>query len=424
MNNDFARAVVPDHAALRSATSVAMMISSAAMGVPVMILGCSLGGQYGTARAVIVTILGCAVTALLASLLGRAGVKSRSSTALLATRAFGTSGAHVLNFAIALGLLGWFSVEIGFVGSMLDAGLRNVFDLRVGPSPGIIAASLLICAISAFGIGPVLRAPMILLPILATLLLCVLYLATRNIGFSPPIVANAAPMGSGVSAIVGAYIVGCLIVPDYTRFVRTSRAAIAATTFALGPIYGLVLITYALASTATGHGQPEAILLALGLPPIIGLLLPIGLIQNGVMCLYSSSLATSTVVPKVSPRLILVSLAGTGTVLALAGASAFFVPFLLILGVVFPPAVAVLIYVGSFAVTDAQAKDAAFRWSELCVWAIGVVAGVISEKFGIGVTGLSAFDGFLVAVAGAVAVYAHSKAHSKRHAKKPLSEAV
>ena len=409
MSGDYPREPVPEEAANRPARSIAMIVANAVMGVPVMILGISIGADYGQNRGWLVIVLGCALTAAFAALVAHAGVRSRRSAALLSREAFGSSGAHFLNLAIAVALLGWFAVEMGFIGAMVGDGLKSVVGLDVGRSPGIIVASLLICAISVFGIALISRAPLLFLPLLAALLLTVIFLTFQSSGVSSFQPFADKSIGSGVSSIVGAYIVGCLIMPDYSRFVRTSRAAIGATIIALGPVYGLVLGTYAVAGLVTQSSQPSAILLALGLPAIIGLLLPIGLMQNGIMCLYSSSLATSTFLKSTSFKTIAIATMLVGMGMALAGADSFFVNFLVILGIIFPPAAALLIDAGLFRQLLPEAK--AWQWSSLAVWCFGIACGCASEWLGVGMTGFSAFDGCLGAAAGAAVLHMTRKAN-------------
>ena len=423
MSGDFPREPVPEAAATRSAASIAMMVSNAAMGVPVMILGASIGSDYGPVGAWLVIAIGCTITTGLAASAAYAGVNSRRSTALLAKQAFGSSGAHLLNLAIAVALLGWFSVEMGFVGGMVSAGVKNVFNVAIGREPGIVVASFLICAICVFGIGLVSRAPMLFLPFLAVLLLAVLVMTLQAPSGPLHEALPFKPIGPGISAIVGAYVIGCLIMPDYTRFIRTSRTAVAATIFALGPVYGLVLGTYALAGLAAHHSQPTSIFLGLGLPAVVGLLLPIGLMQNGIMCLYSSALATSTLVRSGSFGLITIVATIAGLGLALAGADSFFVNFLVILGIVFPPAVALVIYAGLLAARGKQARSQTQKWKlvEIAVWSFGIGCGAASEWGRFGVTGFSAFDGFLGAVVGAAGLHLVRNAHAGR-ASEPITE--
>lgn len=197
--------------------------------------------------------------------------------------------------------------------------------------------------------------------------------------------------------------VGCLIIPDFSRLVRTPRAAIGTTIIALGPVYALVLGTYAVVGLVTQSSQSSAILLALGLLAIIGPLLQMGLMQNGIMCLYPSSLAASAFMKSASFKFIAIATMLVGMGMALAGVDSFFVNFLVILGIIFPPAAALLIDVGLFRQPLPEAKT--WQWPSLAVWCFGSACGCASEWLGIGMTGFSAFDGFLGAAVGAAVLH-------------------
>ena len=411
MTSEYPREPVPDHAATRPARTIAMIVSNAVMGVPVIMLGASIGSDYGFSGALLVILVGCAITACFAALAAHAGVRSRRSAALLAQQAFGASGALLLNLAIAIALLGWLAVELGFIGALMADGAQSVFGLDIGRVPGIVLASLLICAVSVSGIAWIGRAPILFLPLLALLLLAV-------IGLTFPIPAGhavlpgpAKSIGTGISAIVGGYIVGYLIMPDYSRFVRTSRAAVGATFLALGLVYSLVLGAYAAAALATRHDEVNAILLALGLPAFVGLILPVGLLQNGIMCLYSSALAVSTLVRSASFGMIAAAIMLAAMAMALAGADSFFVGFLVILGLVFPPALALLIDAGLARPALAEGASASWNIPNLAIWCFGIVCGAGSEWLDLGLTGFSAFDGFIGAAAGVATLHFVRKAH-------------
>lgn len=410
MSDQFSREMVPEAAASKPAWSLFLIVANATMGVPVMILGIEIGSDYGAYRGAFVLALGCAITALLTALAAHAGVKSRRSTALLASHAFGSSGAHLINLAIAVALLGWFAVEMGFIGAMIADSTRIVFGETVGRTPGIIVASIFICAVCIAGIGVISRVPLLFLPFLAVLLMSVLFLTAQRGGVDWDASVTDRSLGTGVSAIVGAYIVGCLITPDYSRFIKSSQSAALATVIALGPIYALVLGTYGLSGIVTSSSQPSAILTDLGLPSIIALILPIGLMQNGIMCLYSSSLATATLFKSLPFKVVVVILTSMGVLLALLGADSFFVNFLVILGILFPPALALLIHAGLIAKSDGAVMPS-WKWPQLALWCFGIVCGAASQWLGFGLTGFSAFDGFLGAALGAVILHFFRNEH-------------
>lgn len=398
---DYAREVVPEAVATRPALAIALITSNAIMSVPIIVLGATLGADYGLTWSLLAILLGCAITAAIAALSAFAGVRSRRSAALLMEETFGLEGSKLLNVAMAIALVGWFAVELGFIGDMVSASVAEVFGLHIGREWGILGAAAIAGMIALAGIALVVRAPMVFLPFLTALLVLVLALTLSSPipGASSPLTPK--PLGTGVSAIVGTYIVGCLIMPDYSRFIRTATAAAGATIFALGPVYALVLGTYAAASLATHETAPSGIITGLGLPAAVALILPIGLLQNCIMCLYSSSLTVSTLAKFASWRAITLTTVLIGVGLAASGANALFVDFLVTLGIVFPPAVALLIFTGFSLGRSAQTRPALWIPASIGIWGLGIATGAASAWYQLGITGFPALDGFVVAAIGA-----------------------
>jgi len=400
MSEDYAREPVPAAAATRPARSIAMVISNSIMGVPIIILGATIGRDYGLGRGLIVVMLGCAITAFIAAMSAFAGVRSRCSAALLAEKTFGVSGSRLLNVVMAVALIGWFAVEMGFIGDMVSASVKDALGLSIGRVWGTVVAAGIVGAVTISGITLIAKAPLLFLPFLGCLL-CAVFALTATATAAPAEAAlPAVSFGTGVSAVVGNYIVGCLIMPDYSRFVKTTRAAVGAIVISLGPVYALVLGTYAAAALVTHQDVPAAILTGLGLPAVVALILPIGLLQNGIMCLYSAALTVSSLLRAISWRTATIALASVGLVLALSGANEVFIQFLVMLGIVFPPAAALLISTGLTADTSAGSRSRDWNWVSLVIWAAGIVAGAATNWLGVGLTGFPALDGFIVSAAG------------------------
>jgi purine-cytosine permease-like protein len=160
---------------------------------------------------------------------------------------------------------------------------------------------------------------------------------------------------------------------------RRTAALLAKQTF--GTQGAALLGTYALAALATRQTLPTEILSALGFPAVIGLLLPVGLLQNGIVCLYSSSLASSQLAPRAPIRRMTMLLAIVCGALALIGVNEWFVSFLVILGTVFAPAVALLILTGILT-SDQRHVDRDWSLPHLATWLLGIGTGIMSEVGG------------------------------------------
>ena len=163
MSEDYAREPVPAAAATRPARSIAMVISNSIMGVPIIILGATIGRDYGLGRGLIVVMLGCAITAFIAAMSAFAGVRSRCSAALLAEKTFGVSGSRLLNVVMAVALIGWFAVEMGFIGDMVSASVKDALGLSIGRVWGTVVAAGIVGAVTISGITLIAKAPLLFL---------------------------------------------------------------------------------------------------------------------------------------------------------------------------------------------------------------------------------------------------------------------
>lgn len=392
MSNEFPREPVPAERADRSAASIMLILVGSIMGVPIIILGGAIGRDYGLSDAMTVIVAGCGLTAALAMLMAYAGVRTRRSTALLAEQAFGVKGARALTAALGFALLGWFAVEMGFIGELAVGGIRRALGVELPLAIGIVGATLAIGAIAIFGFSVIARVPLIFVPLLALLLVFVALTALPKLESVDTAAGVAMPLGRGISAIIGSFVIGCIILPDYSRFIRRPRDAMIAAGMALGPVWAVVIGCYAAAGLVARSGDPAEVLIMLGMPVMLTILLPLGLTQNGIMTLYSSALVTSTWVRWVSFTKIVIVTAIVGGLIALAGAQTAFVSYLVLLGLVFPPAAAILIQQAIFG----RMTAADVRWRNLAIWCAASAVATFGE-YGAGITGTSALDGFIVA---------------------------
>ncbi len=392
MSNEFPREPVPAEHANRSAGSITLILISSIMSVPMIILGGTIGRDYGVFNAMIVTIAGCALTAGLAMLMAYAGVRTRRSTALLSEQAFGLKGARVLTAALGIALLGWLAVEMGFIGDLAVGGIRRAFGAEPPLAAGTLGAALIIGAITIFGFSLIARVPLIFVPLLLLLLIFVAVAALPRLETVDTVAGAAVPIGRGISAIIGSFVIGCIILPDYSRFIGRPREAMIAAGTALGPVWAVVIGCYAAAGLVARSGDPAEVLMLLGMPAVLTILLPLGLMQNGIMTLYSSALVTSTWLKRVRFTHIVMVTAAVGALIALAGAQNAFVSYLVLLGLVFPPAAAILIQQALFG----RAVAADVRWRSLAIWGVASAVATYGE-YGAGITGASALDGFIVA---------------------------
>ncbi|KZC40997.1 thiamine permease, partial [Rhodanobacter sp. FW510-R12] len=288
----------------------------------------------GFRRALTAFIVGSIISGVLGGLSAYAGARTRMSLPLLAQRTFGHWGAQVVKLAIALSLIGWFGVIVSVLGATMSTTVQRVFAVTVPPAAISIPLSALVTFVVLKGVTGLERLGQVIVPLTAILLAIAAVLTVGKLD------ANVSGSGSGalgfgaaVSAIVGSYIVGITIQPDYGRFVRRPLGAGLACLMALGVAYPLVLFMSAIPSTALGQPDLIAALTALGIGlPALGLLLTGAWIDSSA-CMYSGSLSLANLFPRWPLNRIVVGVGIFGAVLALLHVEDHFMPFLELLSI-------------------------------------------------------------------------------------------
>lgn len=393
----FAHSTVPSDAT-GSATKIFFIVAGSLCGLPVFVLSSGVTASLGFRTALVVFFLGASVSAALGASSALSGARTRMTLALLAESTFGVRGAQLVQLAIALALFGWFGVIVSVLGATAGSGILQVSGVTV-PAPAIsLPLCVLITLIARRGIDGLERLGAILVPLTFLLLLVAVGMTVKAFSLTPVGSGTGAmTFGAGVSAVVGAYIVGIIIQPDYGRFVRSPVRAAFAAFAALGVAFPLILSLSAIPSLALGKPDLIAALIALGIGlPALALLL-MGAWIDASMCLYSGSLALAKLLPQLRFGNIVIGGGAVGMLFALGHMERHFMPFLQLLGVVLPPVAAVQCVTALWPLNAAIGTEPkqAVRPAALVAWAIGIAMGVASERTGLSVTGIAAVDSII-----------------------------
>lgn len=394
-NGDFSTLAVPPEQQ-GSGWRIFFIIAGSVCALPVFILGAQVSAALGLQQAVLAVLLATTLLAVLAGLGAAVGSATRMNLAMLTDLAFGTRGAWLVKLAIAVSLAGWFGVNISVLGAATAGAIGQMGFPAVTPPMVSIPVSLLIAGVALRGVHGLERLGQALLPLAFCLLLASVWMVRHNLATAfNAIPTGALGFGAVVSAVIGSYIVGVMIQPDYGRFIRRPPAAFAGAGLALGLVFPLMLLGSALAPMVTGKPDLIAamILLGLGLPALAVLLL--GAWIDASACLYSAGLSLANLLPRLGFRPAIIGIALLGVVLALAHADQFFIPFLVSLGVVLPPVAAVQIVHGL--VPQVRTRPmVALRPGALVAWAGGIMAGLAAGRSPLS-SGIAAVDSILVA---------------------------
>ena len=346
------------------------------------------GGRLGTsltfgdlALALLVgdLILG-AYTALLAYMGGKTGL----STHLLARYAFGEKGSYLVSGILGLTQVGWFGVSV----VMLALPVAKVLGLPVTPVI-LVCGGMMVCT-AYFGVKSLTILSVIAVPAIALLGCYSTGLSLDAIGGLSGLVsatdASTMSLTLALSLVVGSFISGGTLTPDFARFSRTPRIAVVSTVAAF--FVGNILM---FAFGAVGG-------LATGMPDISDVMISQGLVISGLVILglniwttndntiYAASLAFSNITKWPKKRWVIIN-GILSTVFAMV-LYEHFIPLLSFLSAIIPPLGAVMImdyfvvnhraYAGDFTAMEFRPVHVA----ALLAVAIGALAGHLPVGIG------------------------------------------
>lgn len=137
--DDFSREQVPGDKTY-SGIHIGMIIVGGVIGIPGFLQAARVGGSLGLERAALAFLAGGFILGSLGALTSYAGTRTRYSTYMLTGFAFGRTGGKIVNFIIALTLIGWYGVIINVFAAAADLVVQS----RYGPGVPAWGAAVLV----------------------------------------------------------------------------------------------------------------------------------------------------------------------------------------------------------------------------------------------------------------------------------------
>lgn len=402
-SQEFARDAVPEEAT-GGGLKLFFIVAGSLCGLPVFVLSSQVTGALGLQRATLAFLVGAAVSGVLGALSASAGARTRMTLALLAEQTFGSWGAQLVKLAIALSLIGWFGVIVSVLGATLTEAVAQIAGWRIPPATIGIALSGLIALVVLKGIRGLERLGRVIVPLTLILLVIAVVMTLGSFDHTAMRTGSGTlSFQSAVSAVIGSYIVGIVIQPDYGRYIRQPVHAGLAAFAALGLIYPLILVMSALPSIALGRPDLIASLIALGIGVPALVLLLLGAWIDAAACLYSGSLSLANLFPRIRLSHLILAATLIGAALALMHVERQFMPYLNLLSVTLPPVAAVqcahALTSGGHGHHIKRVLEPKIRWTPMCAWFAGTTFGLLSDRDWIGISYIAALDSIIAAVA-------------------------
>ena len=401
-HDEFSTHAVPTDARVAS-FRVAAVASMVSFSLPTFIAGIEVSSGVGSDLTLAAILGGALVIFLIGWLMGSIGARTGFNSYLLVRLAFGDAGARIVNLAFSISLLGWFGINLNLFGLAIAGLSEELFGVIPPELLVTIVASLLITVTTIIGFRAINLISTLMIPVLAFVALALLVTATSQT--APVVAASQGEMslGDGISAIVGSIVIGSIIMPDITRFLRTSGGALLTSGTSYMIAQPFVMWVAASAAMVLGTEDIISIMLTLGLGLGAFMIIIAGSWVLNALNLYSAVLGVTASFPTLSARTVTVVLGVIGVTAGLMNILDSFVTFLFYLSVVFIPVAGVIIvdhFIArpeTYRVREVADNQSLNRWG-LLAWFMGAaIALAASEGFIGSVTHVAALDAMLTA---------------------------
>lgn len=399
-HDEFSTHAVPVEA--RVATfKVAAVSSMVSFSLPTFIAGIEVAYGVGKDMALSAILGGSFIIFIVGWLMGSIGARTGFNSYLLVRLAFGDTGARLVNLAFSISLLGWFGINLNLFGRAI-AGLSNDVLGVVPPELAVtIIASVLITVTTIIGFRAINLVSTLMIPVL--MLVALVFLAAV-IGQEAELVISEPEMslGDGISSIVGSIVIGCIIMPDITRFLTSSTGALATSGASYMVFQPFVMWVGASAALALATDDITTIMLTLGLGLGAFAIIIAGSWVLNALNLYSAVLGVTASFPRVNARNTTILLGALGVTAGLMNILDSFIEFLFYLSIVFIPVAGVVI-VDHFLVrqthyaVDVVTDNQPLNLPGLLAWFAGAAVALAgSEGVIVSFTTVAAIDAMVV----------------------------
>lgn len=407
--SEFATEPVPD-AHTVSWIRVALVASMVAFSLPTFLTGVEIAVVSSPERTVEVLAVGTIILTVIGCITAAIGASTRLSSYMLNRVAFGSTGAALVNVAFAVSLLGWFGVNIDLFSGAVQRLSVDVFEVSLPAWPIELFAGIVMTATTVLGFRAINILSALLVPVLiaVTAQLISGSLAEQSLTqIMNTQQESELSFGDGVSAVVGAVIVGAVILPDITRFIRHWSGAIYVVLVAYLVIGFIVTSAGGLAATALLDADLLNIMITLGIGWAAFAIIIFGSWVLNSLNLYSTMLSVESTVPRLNNTMLILVLGSLGTVAAFMNILDNFLSFLFYLAVIFVPVAGVimvdyLILRRSAYHEDRLLLQKKMRPNAVAAWALGACVALMGSWGWFSLSSVAALDAMVVA---AVAYY-------------------
>ena len=346
------------------------------------VTGATVGSKMSFSGTVWSIIVGNGILAFVAVMVGIIGAKSGKTTLVLARNFLGKRSSAIMSVLIALSAINWIAVNANTFADMVLANFKW-WPLPMWATAIIVVA---IWAQSAIrGVKGLEFVSWLGAPAAVILAIASFVAIGTKTGFGA--VTNYVPgeaqltFAAGSTSIVGAWIFGCIVTPDVTRYAKNGKHVAIAAPIAVYVGLAMIELVGAMTAQATGNASFVAATAALGLGILVFVCAIFCVWTTQDNNIYSASLSLQNIFVdtklegKVKHAVLAVIVAVLAAVFAAAGAVKYLLPIIKALSVLLPPIPAMMI-AEQWCVKNSK-ENQTINWVGLLAWAISTTIGQI-----------------------------------------------
>ena len=313
---------------------IAMILLGIAI-TPVLLSSSSLGSQLSSMALIKVVVIGGIILTILSGITICVGKKARLPTYGIVKYPFGEKGAVAINILLAVSLFGWIAVTANMFGhSVPDLLAQQGLDI---PVPVLVAVGCVIfVAAAAFGFELLGKVAQFAIPVIALMLCYCVYVAAHGM---VPVPAGFTDMNTrvAVSTVVGTIIVLVATLPDFGSFVHDRKHALIGAVLTFLIAYPLLYWAGATPSGISGKASLLGAMAVFGAVLPAALLLIFATVTGNAGNMFQGTLVVSTLFTRFPKWQITVALGVLAVIVGSMDIMAWFIPFLLFLGIATRP---------------------------------------------------------------------------------------
>jgi len=296
-------------------------------------------------------LLGTAIIALIASLIGAIGARTHLSSSFNARFALGEKGGKLFGLILAVSMFGWFGCQCAHFADSTVSMLR-MFGFPGGSHTAwAIVGGLLMMITVIAGLKGITLLSTLGMPLLLALALTAAVITADRVDLSV-LAASATPESSigltdGIGLVVGSFIIGACIISDLSRFSKDKRNAAGACVLGLMIVFPFLLLLGGFFYYAYGTSDLCEVLISYcGLGVFVPFVLVVSIWTTNDYNLYCAVLGISNALDdrvKLSRWRLTLVMGVVSTLLGALGILEEFTFFLNLLSALIPPVAAVII---------------------------------------------------------------------------------